>query len=117
MAIRPPAHPDGYGPPPISPLYIEFRDNVWGKDGNGEPVLEAVWMTTLTIPYDNATKALQDPISTHRDPACKWATFVVGSGPGAVDIPIASGDSTIAVVDLGVATLPALETAGWTAIE
>lgn len=117
MAIRTPAHPDGYGPPPVSPLYIEFRDNVWGKDENGEPVLEAVWMTTLTIPYDNTTKALQDPITTHRDPACKWATFVVGSGTGAVDIPIAPGGATIAVVDLGVTTLADLETAGWTAIE
>ena len=114
MAIRTPARPNGFGPMPVSPLYIEFRDNVWGRDGNGEPVLEAVWMTTLTIPYDNATKALQDPIATHRDPDCKWTTFVVGA---ATEVPVPAGDGTVAVADLGVTTLPDLENAGWTAIE
>lgn len=116
--IRTPAHPDGYGPNPVSPLVIEFRDNIYGKDENGEPALENVWMTRLSIPYDNTTKFLQDPIETYRDPLCKWTTFVVGpSSPDQTNVPVPVGTGSIAVVDLGVTNLPDLETAGFAAIE
>lgn len=115
MAIRTAAHPDGFGAPPTSPLVIEFRDIVYA---DGEHVPENVWMTRLSIPYDNTTKFLQDPIDTYRDPLCKWTTFVVGpSTDNETHIPVPGGTGSIAVVDLGVATLPDLETAGFAAIE
>lgn len=97
MAIRTAAHPNGFGPPPTSPLIAQ------GRDGLGN------WIRA-TLPYDNTTKALQDPIVTHKDAGCLANNFLVGS----TAIPIPDGDGTISVLSLPVLTLTELEFMGYT---
>lgn len=95
----------GFGPPPVSPFVYTTPDD--------SPQM------TVTIPYDNTTKALLTPITVHREVGCPWSAFVVW--PGTVlqlAFPAAVGDSTIPLssfVDAGISSQTDLENAGYTA--
>lgn len=97
MAVRTAAHPNGFGPPPTSPLIAQGRDTA------------GHWIR-ITLPYDNATKALQSGIVTHKDAGCSANNFVVGT----TAIPVPDGDGTLDVLDLPVLTVTELEAVGYT---
>lgn len=98
MAIRTPAHPDGFGAPPTSPLIIP------GRDADGGTI--RVW-----VPYDNTTKVLLDEITSHRDEACLYTKLLIG---GTTVVPVPVGDGTLALADLGVTTFDEINEAGFT---
>lgn len=98
MAIRTPAHPDGFGAPPTSPMVIQARD------------FEGAWCR-VTVPYDNTTKVLIDNITTHMDDGCRYTKFVI---EGITVIPMPAGDGTFALADLGVTTVDEVNEAGAT---
>lgn len=95
----------GIGTPPASPF-------VYTTPGDGPKL-------TVSIPYDNTSKALLDPITVHREAGCPWSAFVVW--PGTVlqrAFPKAVGDSTIPLasfVAAGISSQTDLENAGYTA--
>ena len=79
MAIRLPEHPDGFGPVPVSPWTQTWRD--WTTTPG------TVQEITVTIPYDNTTKALLAPVVTHRDALCKWTQLLINPPSGTL-IPV-----------------------------
>lgn len=57
----------GFGPPPVSPFVYEARDYL-GR------------VIRITIPYDDATKAINGSASVHRDVGCLYSKIVVDVG-------------------------------------
>lgn len=57
----------GFGPLPTSPFVFEARDHL-GR------------LISITIPYDNATKAINGTASVHRDVGCLYSKIVVDRG-------------------------------------
>jgi hypothetical protein len=81
-------------PPAVSPYVYEARDFAGNK-------------IHLSVPYDNATKAINGSATLHRDPACMYTHAIIGPinqdgslPPGTFTVPVPSGDSTFTVAQM-----------------